>query len=384
MNPAKYPSSLALSKTYRKQKTSLDGARSFLAGENVIITADDRNALAKAGGRVVLRPSATRRLGNYLDQSALSVSGWTVQESPLGESGNRNLFTNESGDTYEKFIDATAEVSTTLGASATHLRNPLCEDPDAGFDHGGILTYWSLYTIDGGERLQSEQDVRLCCRRGSNRAHVIAVMRHDKEKRVVQEWLTEAAMLAGLAVQPFRLKEDLPERHDEVREILGRLGDDLLATRHPKFFEPEGALAPTASDPTASKPPYYKFKRKGSDSTWMVDIDTVLAECEEHNMRLGSINVLLFSERERGGSERDSGFVELRLRQEPRKDDALRVSWVAGRAAPTRPSSFTDDDWSRSIPCDWVEEQKRAYLLSAWERIAQLPANTVSSLRQTA
>jgi hypothetical protein len=35
-------------------------------------------------------------------------------------------------------------------------------------------------------------------------------------------------MAIGVSVQPFRLKEDLPERHDELRAIFKRLGDTPL------------------------------------------------------------------------------------------------------------------------------------------------------------
>ena len=332
MSKGRYPKPPFLGRTYRKKSTSLEGALSFLGGENLIITADDRNALAAAGGRVWLRPSSTRRLGNFLDAKPPMVGGWTVQPDPLG-----NVFSAAPGEIYDKFIGGTGEINMVSGAQNARLRAAACPDPDDGFDHSAVLTYESLYTIEGGERLHNEPDVRLYFRRGANRVHVIAVMRRDEERRVVHEWVSAVARSQGLGMQPVRLKEDLPERHDELRAILDRFGNELLATRHPEIFQREGSLAPSGQDAR-----YSAYRRSGSDRTWMVDIATVLADAEEHDMRLGAIRAFLFSARDAGAGRDHPSIAELRLHQQP----APRICC----ASPGRLAASSPTDAPRSSP----------------------------------
>ena len=306
MSTGRYPKQPFLGRTYRKRSTSLDGARSFLAGQNLIITASDRNALAAAGGRIWLRPSSTRRLGNFLDMTPPMIGGWTIAPDPVG-----NVFSAVPGDIYDKFVDATGELAAVAKGRNAALRSPLRADPDDRFDHRGVLTYHSLYTIEGGERLHHEPDVPLYLRRGDGRVHVMAIMRRDEEKDVVRSWLNAAAGTIGLLVQPFRLKEDLPERHDELRAIFKRLGDAPLRFRHPEIFQQEGGKAP------ASGAKYHEYRRSGSDRTWMVDIDTVLADADEHNMRIGAIRTFLFAPRDTNSGRDQPSINELRLHQEP-------------------------------------------------------------------
>ena len=303
------------------------------------------------------------------------VGGWTVQPDPLG-----NVFSAAPGEIYDKFIGGTGEINMVSGAQNARLRAAACPDPDDGFDHSAVLTYESLYTIEGGERLHNEPDVRLYFRRGANRVHVIAVMRRDEERRVVHEWVSAVARSQGLGMQPVRLKEDLPERHDELRAILDRFGNELLATRHPEIFQREGSLAPSGQDAR-----YSAYRRSGSDRTWMVDIATVLADAEEHDMRLGAIRAFLFSARDAGAGRDHPSIAELRLHQRPGTEDLLRVSWKAGRIVPDgRPAVFTDEVWEELTLLDWTEEQKRSFLLGVWERVADLPVRASTSLRRTA
>jgi hypothetical protein len=370
-----YPKPPSLGRTYQKRSTSLDGALGFLAGENLVITADDRNALAAAGGRVWLRPSSTRRLGNFLDMTPPMIGGWTVQADPVG-----NVFSSTPGESYDKFVDATGEIEKVSNAHNARLRSALCRDPDDRFDHSAVLTYESLYTIEGGQRLHHQPDVRLYFRRGDDCAHVIAIMRRDEEKSVVHQWLSTVARSAGLGMRPFRLKEDVPERHDELRAILNRFSDALLATRHPEIFQREGGTAPAGKDAK-----YHEYRRSGSDRTWMVDIDTVLADIDDHAMRLGAIRAFLYGPKDRAADREQASITELRLHQKPGTEDMLRVSWKGGRLCPDgRPASFTDDVWEGLSLLDWTEEQKRSYLLDVWEQVADLPTRAASDARKTA
>jgi hypothetical protein len=374
VSTGKYPKQPFLGRTYRKRSTSLDGARSFLAGQNLIITASDRNALAAAGGRIWLRPSSTRRLGNYLDTTPPMVGGWTIQPDPLG-----NVFTAAPGDLYDKFLAATCELTTVPKGRSAALRSPLHADPDDRFDHRGMLTYQSLYTIEGGERLHHEPDVPLYLRRGDGRVHVMAIMRRDEEKDVVKTWLSIVAMAIGVSVQPFRIKEDLPERHDELRAIFNRLGDAPLRYRHPEIYQREGGTAPR------SGAKYHEYRRSSSDRTWMVDIDTVLADADEHKMRVGAIRAFLFAPRNKSAGRKEPSINEVRLHQRPGTEDMLRVAWKGGKLSPDgRPTAFTDEFWDDLSLLDWTEEQKRSYLLDIWEQVAGLPVRAATTTRKTA
>jgi hypothetical protein len=359
----KYPKPPFLGRTYRKATTSLDGARGFLAGENLIIPAADRNALAAVGGRVWLRPSATLRLGNYLDMRPPMIGGWTLHPDPLG-----NVFSATPGDLYDKFVEASGQIAPVGGRDA-RLRSELCEDPDDRFDHSAVLTYQSLYTIEGGERLHHEPDVRLYFRRGADAVHAMAVMRRNEEKSVVQNWLTAVANVYSMQVKPVHLIDELPERHNQLRQILARLGTAPLAYRHPETFQREGGKAPGTKSAK-----YHEYRRSGSDRTWMVDIETVLDDADTHQMRVGAINAFLFADRDRAASRNVPTINEVMLHQRPGSDDMLRVSWKGGRLAPDgRPRKFDDEYWGGLALLDWTEEQKRSYLLDVWELAADLP-----------
>jgi hypothetical protein len=374
VSTGKYPKQPFLGRTYGKRSTSLDGARSFLAGQNLIITASDRNALAAAGGRIWLRPSSTRRLGNFLDMTPPMIGGWTIVPDPVG-----NVFSAAPGKLYDKFVEATGELAAVAKGREAGLRSPLHPDPDDRFDHRGMLTYQSLYTIEGGQRLHYEPEVPLYLRREDGRVHVMAIMRRDEEKDVVKSWLQAAAASIGLLAQPFRLKEDLPERHDELRAIFTRLGDAPLRYRHPEIFQQEGGTAP------ASGAKYHEYRRSGSDRTWMVDIDTVLADADEHKMRIGAIRTFLFAPRDKAAGRAQPSINELRLHQRPGTEDMLRVSWKGGKLSPEgRPAAFTDEFWDELSLLDWTEEQKRSYLLDIWETVAGLPARLAAPARKTA
>jgi plasmid stabilization system protein ParE len=205
----------------------------------------------------------------------------------------------------------------------------------------------------------------------------MAIMRRDEEKDVLSSWLGTAAMAIGVGVQPFRLKEDLPERHDELRAIFKRLGDAPLRYRHPEIFQQEGGTAPM------SGAKYHEYRRSGSDRTWMVDIGTVLTDADEHKMRIGAIRAFLFAARDTTVGRDQPSINEVRLHQRPGTEDMLRVSWKGGKLSPDGiPAAFTDDFWDELSLLDWTEEQKRSYLLDIWEQVAGLPARAAAPARK--
>src|SRR5436309_673879 len=79
-----YPRHAALERSLER-KATLTGTLKFLQSEGLFVLADEKVGVARAGGRVWLRPSAYRRMGNYLDMRPQSVAGYRICVSPFGQ-----------------------------------------------------------------------------------------------------------------------------------------------------------------------------------------------------------------------------------------------------------------------------------------------------------
>jgi hypothetical protein len=364
-----YPQPPSLERTYRRSRTKLDGVRRFLAAEGVVPFADDKNGLGRIGGDVWLRPSATRRVGNYLDLAPPAVAGFHVKVDPLQQTQRLPI---DTGSLFEQFI-AVAE-SSKSNVVEQHSRLRLAGGTMTGGDWpwGGFLAYEHTVSIDGGERIFNEPQIPIYMREGSDgTVHVSAVLRRSGEYEHAQKWLNSCNPSAhGLHILPVRVSEEPPERHDEFWAILKDLGDEFLIGRNPSMSARERTSATQAAESA-----FRDFIESVPYRTKPLEWDHVLKRLDDDELSLGSITAYLWAKRQPRDGRSENAIVAVEVRQRPGQDDHTQLGWSSGRSLPnnTRPA-FTEELWQGLPLLDWDEEAKTRYLLQLWEGVTGVVA----------
>lgn len=365
-----YPQPPNLERTYRRSRTLLGGVRHFLAAEGIVPFADDKNGVARIGGDVWLRPSATRQIGNFLDLNPPALAGFRLRPDPLHLS-----LAVASGSLFDEFIKVAEGMTRSVVDTTNQLRLQGCTHCGGEWPWEGHLAYEHTVTIDGGERIFNEPHIPLHVREAADGSVLIAVvLRHAPEFDAAKKWLNACQPANhGWLLSPVRLNEEPPQRHDEFFDILTGLGDEFLIARNPSMSARERTAASEAAETT-----FRDFIESVPYRTRPLDWKMILDRLNSDDVSLGGITAYVWAKRNTAEGRANSAIIALDLRQRPGQDDHLRLSWNTGRVLPNRERPSFSEALLQDLPLlDWDEELKVRYLLTLWDGIAaagQLPA----------
>jgi|GEM_PF-5221900 len=366
-----YPHLPALERSLERRAT-LTGALKFLQSEGFFVLASDKVGAARAGGRIWLRPSAYRRMGNYLDMKPQSVAGYRLFPSPFGQ------MTLSSTPLYDQFVAAAEELRGQTVESQREIRllGNGADEAGIGWTWSGLIAYCSVFDLVGGERIKSEAHIPVYARNDDGGVEIAAVLRKPQDLSVVERWLHAGCEPSrrGWHAVPISLPHDEPERSAAIKTLLQAIGgSDLLAVNHPDVFR-DGTLANDDDD---------DFVDVLQRSLYVIDmttVDVVLARARRDGGVIAGLNTYAHDSAQ-------SAVVSVRMKQRP--DDAhLLLAWQPGRQLKdgrTKPT-LTTRLWTNLPPLDWDEQKKRHALLAAWERITKALADEerAAALRATA
>lgn len=203
-----YPQPPALERTYVKGRTRLDGVRRFLASEGVVPFAEDKTGVARIGGDVWLRPSATREVGNYLDLTPPTIAGWQVGADVMAQV--MPFPVDGTGTIFEQFTDAATGTSRTVVDTGNRLQlrgGSMC---GGDWPWQGLLSYERTMTIEGGERIFTEPIIPIYMRDdAAGTVHIAAVLRHEGDTEQVNKWLAHINPASrGWRLDPVRVSDE--------------------------------------------------------------------------------------------------------------------------------------------------------------------------------
>lgn len=374
-----YPQPPALERTYIKGRTRLDGVRRFLASEGVVPFAEDKTGVARIGGDMWLRPSATREVGNYLDLTPPAISGWQLSEDVIAKV--MPLPVGGSGTIFEQFTDAAQGTSRTVVDTSNRLQlrgGSMC---GGDWPWQGLLTYERTMTIEGGERIFTEPMIPIYMRDDpAGTVHIAAVLRHEGDTDQVNKWLAHInPARRGWRLDPVRVSDELPERHDEMWAILKDLGDEFLSARNPGMSARE-----KTAQAQATETDFRDFIETVPYRTRPLEWDLILKRLDQDGLSLGAITAYIWAKRDKTEDRNASAIVAVELRQKV-KGNHLRLTWSTGRELPNQQRPIFSEQLIQDPPLlDWDDEVKVRYLLRLWEGITGVQKAAAAAKDDTA
>jgi hypothetical protein len=358
-----YPHPNVLRDTVAGRDVSLDGVRRFLGSENVIGFASERAGLAAVIGEVWLRPSAVRRMGNYLDLAARpSLAGFTIQVNPavtpIAGVTPRSLlehFREVTEDTKRQEVERTRRLK--LDTSSF--------DADDPWPWHGLLSYEHVYALAGGERIVTEAQIPLRARETADGdVDVAAVLRRRNEFEAVSTYLHSGLTPSkkNWLVAPVGLPAEAADRAQAFVNLLAGFTSvgDAKRVANPEVHRRELAVG---EESKASSDRFLAVMKQAPYRTSMAGLDVMLERVASDEGILGGLNIYIWRPVRGGGGEATS----LLVRHRPNQDDHLEVRWNGGRQLPTStPPDLTDELWEQLPAMDWGEQAKTDYTVAAW------------------
>lgn len=355
-----YPQAPVVGRTIDNRGTHLDGARRFMASENIIVFANEKVGLARAASEVWLRPSANRRLGNYLDlNQRVGVAGFRIERHPsvlsLPGSVPENLlehFAKVAEGTKRKVVD-----------KDRNLELATCSfEADRDWPWHGTLAYDHVYALAGGERIVNEAEIRLRARQSAaGGVEIATVLSRPREYEAAQAWLNNgcAPNQQGWLATPFGLPTDPAERAAAYTRLLSRFKvGEMLRVSNPDVHQREK----TSGEPSSERDPFLEILKQAPYKTKMSGLETILKRVEEDDGVLGGLTVYLKGTR--GG---EPFVASVQIRHRPVTDNQLEVRWNGARRLPSKEQiDLSDEAWDSLQPVGWEDDQKINYNLDAW------------------
>jgi hypothetical protein len=377
-----YPEPPIIGRTIEDQKTSLDGARRFLASENVVVYADHKVGLGRAAGELWMLPSASRGLGNYLDlNQRAGLAGFRLQRDPR--------VTSLPGTTPASLLDHFREVA---DATKRHvvdndrkLKLHTCSyEPDDPWPWHGMLSYEHVYALAGGERTLNEAHIQLRAREAVNgEVDIAVVVQRPNEYEAAKTWLHSGCQPGNHSwlVSSVGLPTEPADRGEALVNLLdGFSVGETLRVSNPDVHPRERTVGEAEPE---ERNPFLELMKQAPYRTKMGGLDVMLDRVEADDGILGGLTVYLWR---RGGAA--GSVVALHLRHRPVQDDHVELRWNGARRLPNTDRPDLDDEfWGKLPAVDWDEDQKTKYTLQAWGDVVSVlfgDAAAASNQRESA
>lgn len=361
-----YPTPDVVRRTFARSKTSLAGARRFMASQGIVVYAEEKTGIARAAGDTWLLPSAVRRLGNYLDMGQTAVAGFTISPHPQ--------VSQMPGVAPETLLAAVREIAEGSKGRVIEADRQI---KLAGFTYEegkawpwhGMLTYEHTFSLEGGERIASESDVPVMLREApGGEVELSIIVRRSDDFEVASKWLhagLEPVRNAWLAT-PIALSSDAAHRAEEIESILtGFTIGKVLKVSNPDVDKREVTTDATDTDDDA----FLNVMKRAQYKTGLTDLTVIAERVVDDNGILSGLTAYLWT-RENSASGRRA-IVGIRLRQRPGRDIHLELSWHSGRAyTNTAQPTLTEEALDEMAAVDWDHHGKRGYMLDAFANVA--------------
>jgi hypothetical protein len=216
-----YPDPASVAATVSRNRTSLEGTRAFMASENLAVFAEEKVGMAHVAGEVWLRPSASRRMGNFLDTNIRhAAGGFRLQRAP----NVRPLPGTVPANLFEHFRQVAETTKRKVVDNPRKLALAGCEyDDSEAWPWHGWLSYERPYTFEGGYRVVNEWTIHVHARQAPNGdVDIAAVLNRPQEFEAVQKWLNDGCRptMHGWLTPTVGLPADAASRAEAFASVL--------------------------------------------------------------------------------------------------------------------------------------------------------------------
>jgi hypothetical protein len=365
-----YPDPDSISGTLVKRAT-LHASRRFYATEGVLVYAHTIDGMTNVASEVWLRPSATRRLGQYLDlKQSPSIVGYQIVRQGLQLVGTvPDVMFDEFRSVADTLVNETLE----LGKRDITL----CGVSEVGVDGWpwhGTLTYRHVFSLESGQRIYDTVRVPILVRsNGGNAVDVAVVSWRPSDVKAAVVWLNRLTQNSQGALETawqrynIKLVNDPDARLGEIDRIFTSLGGGhLVGLRNPDM------------------------KGGGASDT---DTFSAILDIARYETRITTIDLI----RER--MSHDAGIVAgldgfthipdmpivekgvrydpvicLRLHQSDVRAAPMMLTWRSGKRIKSEDlpiESFSTRTWEGLRSVEWTSEEKWLFLARAYQHLIE-------------